>query len=56
MQVAFWPIGKITPYPGNSRLNDGAVTAMAISIREFGFNQPIMVDAEGVIICGHTRC
>ena len=28
---------------------------MAASIREFGFRQPIVVDAEGVIICGHTR-
>ena len=29
--------------------------AVAKSIREFGFRQPIVVDAEGVIICGHTR-
>ncbi len=28
---------------------------MAASLREFGFRQPIVVDAEGVIICGHTR-
>jgi DNA modification methylase len=31
------------------------VDAVAASIREFGFRQPIVVDAEGVIICGHTR-
>src|SRR5690348_16929232 len=55
MQVALWPIAKITPYPGNPRLNDDAVAAVAASIREFGFRQPIVVDAEGVIICGHTR-
>jgi DNA modification methylase len=35
--------------------NDGAVDAVAASIREFGFRQPIIVDADGVIICGHTR-
>ena len=32
-----------------------AVEAVAASIREFGFRQPIVVDDEGVIICGHTR-
>ena len=40
------------PYPNNPRVNDDAVAA---SIREFGFRQPIVVDADGVIICGHTR-
>ena len=49
MQVSLWPIGKITPYPGNPRLNDDAVAAVAASIREFGFRQPIVVDAEGVL-------
>ena len=28
---------------------------VAASIKEFGFKQPIVVDAEGVIIAGHTR-
>ncbi len=55
MQVSLWRIVKITPYAGNPRLNDDAVVAVAASIREFGFRQPIVVDAEGVIICGHTR-
>ncbi|MBA3483185.1 MAG: ParB N-terminal domain-containing protein [Pirellulales bacterium] len=55
MQVALWSIAQITPYPGNPRLNDDAVDAVAASIREFGFRQPIVVDADSVIICGHTR-
>lgn len=55
MQVSLWSIGKITPYPGNPRINDDAVDAVAASLREFGFRQPIVVDADGVIICGHTR-
>ena len=37
------------------RQNDAAVDAVAASIREFGFRQPIVVDADGVIIVGHTR-
>jgi len=46
---------SIKPYPGNPRLNDSAVDAVAASIREFVFRQPIVVDTNGVIICGHTR-
>ena len=42
-------------YPGNPRSNDGAVDAVAASILEFGFRQPIVVDEAGVIVCGHTR-
>ena len=42
-------------YESNPRQNGAAVDAVAASIRQFGFYQPIVVDAEGVIICGHTR-
>jgi DNA modification methylase len=55
MQVELRKLSEITPYPGNPRQNDEAVEAVAKSIREFGFRQPIVVDAEGIIICGHTR-
>jgi ParB-like chromosome segregation protein Spo0J len=48
-------IDSIRPYPGNPRLNDDAVDAVAESIRRFGFRQPIVVDAEGVVVAGHTR-
>ncbi len=49
------PIDAITPYEANPRINDDAVDAVAASLKEFGFRQPIVVDAEGVIIVGHTR-
>lgn len=55
MRVEMWPITRPKPYPGNPRLNDDAVEAVAASIRTFGWRQPIVVDADGVIICGHTR-
>lgn len=45
----------ITPYENNPRQNDSAVDAIARSIEEFGFRQPIVVDEKGVIIVGHTR-
>lgn len=54
-KVAQRPIADVRPYEKNPRLNDDAVEAVAASIREFGFRQPIVVDEEGVIVCGHTR-
>ena len=54
-KVEWCDLSKIRPYPNNPRINDDAVDAVAASIREFGFRQPIVVDVEGVIICGHTR-
>ena len=33
-----------------------AVAAVATSIQAFGFRQPIVVDAAGVIVCGHSDC
>jgi DNA modification methylase len=55
MNVVLLAISKIRPYSGNPRINDQAVAAVAASIREFGFRQPIVVDEDGVIIVGHTR-
>jgi DNA modification methylase len=55
MNIDMRPIASIRPYHSNPRLNDAAVDAVAASIREFGFRQPIVVDEDGVIIVGHTR-
>ena len=55
LSVEMWPIDRVKPYPRNPRLNKDAVEAVAASIQEFGFRQPIVVDANGVIIAGHTR-
>jgi ParB-like chromosome segregation protein Spo0J len=55
MKIEYWEIAKVKPYDKNPRRNDKAVEAVAKSIREFGFRQPIVVDAAGVIVVGHTR-
>ena len=55
MQIEMRKLSEIKPYERNPRINDNAVDAVAASIREFGFRQAIVVDAEGVIVCGHTR-
>ena len=49
MQIELWKLSEIKPYPGNPRVNDGAVEAVARSLREFGFRQPLVVDSDGVI-------
>ena len=55
MKIELWEIDRIRPYDKNPRRNDKAVEAVANSIREYGFRQPIVVDQNGVIVVGHTR-
>lgn len=55
MKIELKSVNSIQPYPNNPRINDDAVETVAASIKEFGFRQPIVVDNDGVIICGHTR-
>jgi DNA modification methylase len=55
MAIEMWSVDDVKPFPGNPRKNAGAVDPVARSIQEFGFKVPIILDADGVIICGHTR-
>lgn len=54
-QIKEVPISDVKPYENNPRDNDGAVEATAKSIKEFGWQQPIVVDKDMVVIAGHTR-
>ena len=53
--IEYKQLDEIVPYINNPRHNDGAVDRVAASIKEFGFNVPIVVDSDNVIITGHTR-
>jgi len=55
MEIISIPIKDVVPYDRNPRHNDPAVDAVARSIEEFGFRQPIVVTEDHVIIAGHTR-
>ena len=56
MKVERWPIDKPIPYARNARtITPAAVDKVAASIQEFGWRQPIVVDADHVIIVGHAR-
>jgi site-specific DNA-methyltransferase (adenine-specific) len=55
MEIKMMPVTEVKPYPDNPRKNEKAIEAVATSIRTFGFRQPLVVDAAGVVIIGHTR-
>jgi hypothetical protein len=55
-ELTVLPIGEIKPYPNNPRrIPKRAVDAVAESIDRYGYQQPIVVDSEYVVIVGHTR-
>ncbi len=55
MKVEQIKIEEILPYDQNPRDNSAAVEKVADSIKEFGWQQPIVVDEEKIILAGHTR-
>ena len=55
MKIQMMDIDNIYPYENNPRKNEKAVEAVARSIKEFGFKNPIIVDKDNVIVSGHTR-
>lgn len=55
MKVETVSINIIKPYSKNPRNNEKAVEAVMKSIKEYGFNVPILLDKNNVIIAGHTR-
>lgn len=55
MEIIKLPLKEIVPYKRNPRKNDGAVSAVAESIKQCGYCSPIIIDENNVILCGHTR-
>ena len=46
----------IIPYKQNARkIPQRAIDKVALSLKEFGRQQPIVIDNKGVIVVGHTR-
>lgn len=48
-------VKDLIPYENNPRKNDKAVGAVAESIEQVGYDNPIIVDENMVILAGHTR-
>lgn len=55
MRLVEMSVTDIIPYPNNPRVNDEAVEAVAESIRQCSYIQPIIVDETRTVLAGHTR-
>lgn len=55
MKIEEKRLEDIRPYDNNPRLNDEAVPLVAESLKKFGWQQPIVIDRNNVIVAGHTR-
>lgn len=55
-KIQQWPVAKLIPYARNARTHsEEQVAQIAASIVEFGFTNPILTGADGVIVAGHGR-
>ena len=56
LKIVYMPPGSLKPYPANAKKHPPEqVKHIANSIREFGFRQPLVIDADNVIVIGHGR-
>jgi len=56
VKVEQWDIDRVLPYAGNAKIHpDLQVGQLAASIKQFGFVNPVLVDAKGVLVAGHGR-
>jgi DNA modification methylase len=56
LQVVMWPVEKLIPYARNARTHSAdQVAQIAASIAEFGWTNPILAGADGIVIAGHAR-
>jgi ParB family transcriptional regulator, chromosome partitioning protein len=54
-KIVYKKIDELIPYDNNPRINEDAVEYVKNSIKEFGFKNPIILDKNNIVICGHTR-
>src|ERR1035437_3352802 len=56
MKIEIRPLDQISPYEKNARkIPQRAIDKVAASLEEYGWQQPIVVDKNGVIVVGHVR-
>ena len=54
--IELWDVARLVPYAKNAKKHpEDQVRRLANTIARFGWDQPIVVDADGVIIKGHGR-
>lgn len=56
LHVDYVDSSTLIPYGNNAKKHsDKQITQIALSIKEFGFNSPILTDGDNGIIAGHAR-
>jgi 16S rRNA G966 N2-methylase RsmD len=56
MAIEPMPVASLRPHPGNARTHSKKqIRQIADSIRQFGFNNPVLIGEDGGIIAGHGR-
>lgn len=56
MEIHMMQVSKLKPYPNNAkRHDDKQIDNVANSIKRFGWQQPIVIDENGVVVIGHCR-
>ena len=56
MQIVDVKLSDLKPYKRNAKTHPAEqVEHIANSLREFGWKQPIVIDKDNVIVCGHGR-
>ena len=55
LKIEYLGTDELIPYANNPRNNDDAVDYVVNSINAFGFKNPIVVDKDNIVVCGHTR-
>jgi len=57
LEIEYRKTSELLPYARNARKHsDPQVRQIAASIKEFGFNAPILIDDKNMILAGHGRC
>src|SRR5882672_10778942 len=56
LKVEMWSIQRVLPYASNAKVHpERQISEITASIKQFGFINPVLVDAKGVLIAGHGR-
>lgn len=56
LKIEYRKTAELIPYARNARTHsEQQISQIAASIKEFGFNNPVAIDADGMILCGHGR-
>ena len=54
-QIVMKKISEVKPYVRNPRKNDKTVNLLVEIIPKVGFNVPLVIDRNGIIVKGHAR-